>query len=79
MLKQLFGMFGKKEKPSDTVKQVAGVADRGTNVARDAETRIDKKLADEAARAEGRGSADRGAADGDADAEDAEASGVARD
>ena len=56
MLKQIFGWFGdKKEKASDGVKEVAAVADRGANVARDAATKIDEKTERERRRAAGEG------------------------
>lgn len=83
MLKQIFSWFGKKDKvdaatAGEATKEVLAVADKGANVARDAATKVDEKLADEAARAEGRG-AGRGTADGAANADDAEASGLARE
>lgn len=69
MLKNLFG-WGKEKKGADAVKEVAAVADRGTNVARDAATKIDKTLEEERARR------DAAAA---AEAENAEKAGLARD
>lgn len=75
MLKSVFGWFGKKdEKKSavEAVKEVAASPDKGSNVARDASTKIDETLEAERARAEGRDGGNRG------ESEDAEASGMAR-
>lgn len=74
MLKDIFG-FGKGDRAkrgSDGVKEVAAVADRGVNVARDASTKIDETLEEERARAEGEGASDIGP---DGDPEDAESAG----
>ena len=82
MLKQLFGMFGgDKDKAAgaggalkegaSAVTEVAAVADRGVNVARDAETTLDAAIEAERARREGRGLF------GGADADDAEGAGLA--
>ena len=82
MLKQLFGMFGGGKDKADgaggalkegasAVTEVAAVADRGVNVARDAETTLDAAIEAERARREGRGLF------GGADADDAEGAGVA--
>ena len=73
MLKSVFGWFGgMREKSGDRVKEVVAVSDRGTNVARDASTKIDEKLEDERRRANGEGPADGVSAD--VDQEDAGAS-----
>lgn len=76
MLKSVFGWFGNnRERSGDRVKEVVAANDRGTNVGREANTKIDEKLEDERRRASGEG---RGEGV-DPDTDEAAASGLTRD
>lgn len=82
MLKQIFGSFGKDKgdaakTDSSAATEVAAVADRGTNVARDASTKIDDAIEAERARREGTGSTNGDGTPGNPD--EAQSSGLARD
>lgn len=76
MLKSVFGWFGgTRERSGDRVREVVAVSDRGTNVSRDSNTKVDEKLEDERRRAEGGGTGNGGGSDG---TEEAQASGLSR-
>ena len=77
MLKSIFGWFGKNKSDaaksaSSAATEVAAVADKGTNVARDASTKVDDAIEAERARREGNGTTPGGA-----DADDAKGAGMA--